>query len=180
MTRLQLAIISPVASAGVLFALGLFSPPQRVMSALPTDVAVPADNPTTPEKIALGRLLFWDPILTGPKDVACATCHHPDLGYADDRDLSIGVNGTGLGAARSFVAGHPAHFVKRNSQTVLNSAFNGISAAGHYAPADAPMFWDARVRSLETQALEPIKALEEMRGNTRGVRAFVGDHERAL
>ncbi len=166
MTRLHLAIISPVASASVLLALGLFTRAEPVLRALPTNVTAPADNPTTPEKIALGRLLFWDPILSGPKDVACATCHHPDLGYADDRDVSIGVHGVGLGATRVFASGHSERFVKRNSQTLLNSAFNGMDRDGNYAPADAPMFWDARVKSLEAQSLEPIKALEEMRGDT--------------
>jgi cytochrome c peroxidase len=55
--------------------------------------------------------------------------------------------------------------MRRNSQTILNTAFNGLHATGDTGPADAPMFWDLRVRSLETQALEPIKALEEMRGD---------------
>lgn len=138
---------------------------QSRLAALPTEIPAPADNPTTPERVALGRLLFWDPILSGPKDVACATCHHPAFGYADGLDLSIGVNGVGLGAARAFGDGHAARPVKRNSQTVLNTAFNGLSNAGA-APARAPMFWDLRVRSLETQALVPIRTLEEMRGAT--------------
>jgi cytochrome c peroxidase len=55
--------------------------------------------------------------------------------------------------------------VKRNSQTILNVAFNGIDDGGAYTPAKAPMFWDVRKQSLEEQALEPIKALEEMRGH---------------
>ena len=62
-------------------------------SALPRVARAPADNQGSPDKVALGRLLFWDPILSGQKDVACATCHHPQFGYAEDRDLSIGVNG---------------------------------------------------------------------------------------
>ena len=66
---------------------------QARFAALPLERPAPADNPTTPERVALGRLLFWDPILSGQKDVACATCHHPDLGYADGLDLSIGANG---------------------------------------------------------------------------------------
>ena len=49
-------------------------------SALPQDIISPANNPTTPEKIVLGKLLFFDPILSGNKDVACATCHHPETG----------------------------------------------------------------------------------------------------
>jgi cytochrome c peroxidase len=114
--------------------------------------------------VALGRLLFWDPILSGQKDVSCATCHHPAFGYSDGLDLSIGTNGVGLGAARTFVAGHPSRLVKRNSQSILNVAFNGLTVDAHQTAAEAPMFWDLRVRSLEAQALEPIKALEEMRG----------------
>ena len=54
---------------------------------------------------------------------------------------------------------------------MLNVAFNGLAAGGDAAPAAAPMFWDLRVRSLEAQALEPLKALEEMRGG-----AYSEDH----
>lgn len=138
---------------------------QRIDIALPRAPAAPADNATTPAKVALGRLLFWDPELSGSRDVACATCHHPDFGYAENRDLSIGVTGTGLGAARQFTAGSAIPFVKRNSPTVLNTAFNGIAENGQHNPVQAPMFWDMRIRSLEKQALEPLKAFEEMRGN---------------
>jgi cytochrome c peroxidase len=134
-------------------------------SALPLSVEAPADNPTTPAKVALGRLLFWDPILSGNKDVACASCHHPRFGYAENRDLAIGVNGVGLGARRRFASPNAIPFVKRNSQTILNTAFNGIGQNGRYAPETAPMFWDMRASGLEGQALEPIKAFEEMRGN---------------
>ena len=133
-------------------------------SALPLSVRGPDANPATPAKIALGRLLFWDPVLSGKKDVACATCHHPDFGYAENRDLSIGVDGIGLGHRRRFAPQVPAAFVKRNSQTILNVAFNGIDDSGRYTPAAAPMFWDLRASGLEEQALLPITTLEEMRG----------------
>ena len=138
---------------------------QARLAALPTAPTAPADNPSTPERVALGRLLFWDPILSGQKDVACATCHHPEFGYSDGLDLSIGASGAGLGPGRAFVAGHTPRLVKRNSQTILNVAFNGLSAGSDAGPAAAPMFWDLRVRGLEAQALEPIKAEEEMRGS---------------
>lgn len=140
---------------------------QTRLAALPLEAPAPADNPTTRERVALGRLLFWDPILAGQRDVACATCHHPDFGYADGLNLSIGANGVGLGSARTFAAGHAGRLVKRNSQTVLNVAFNGLSADSAM-PAAAPMFWDLRVRTLEAQALEPIRTLEEMRGEAYG------------
>lgn len=134
------------------------------VSALPKLVKAPINNITTKEKVDLGRLLFFDPILSGNKDVACATCHHPKNGYAEFRDISIGVNGKGFGNKRVFNKPNTIPFVKRNAHTVLNTAFNGINMSNHYSPEEAPMFWDSRVNSLEAQALEPVKSLEEMRG----------------
>jgi cytochrome c peroxidase len=133
------------------------------LAALPLHADAPADNTSTPQKVALGRLLFWDPILSGAQDVACATCHHPDHGYSDSRDLPVGTGGKGLGAARTFQAG-PTQLAKRNSPTIVNIGFSGIGTAPEYDPTTAPMFWDMRVRGLEAQALEPIETLEEMRG----------------
>ena len=137
-----------------------------VLGALPLNVPVPEDNPITKEKTELGKLLFFDPILSGNKDVACATCHHPEYGFAESLEISIGVNGSGLGLSRAFNQPNDIPFVKRNSQTVVNSAFNGLTNGESNLGSQAPMFWDLRVKSLENQALEPIKALEEMRGHT--------------
>lgn len=134
------------------------------VSALPLKVKTPKNNIASAEKTKLGRLLFFDPILSGNKDVACATCHHPSNGYAEFRDLSIGVNGKGFGSKRVFKTPNNIPFVKRNAHTVLNTAFNGIDSLNHYNPEKSPMFWDNRVTSLEAQAIEPIKAMEEMRG----------------
>ncbi|MEM6804168.1 MAG: cytochrome-c peroxidase [Bacteroidota bacterium] len=133
-------------------------------SALPERVKHPRDNPSSPAKIKLGKLLFFDPILSGNKDVACATCHHPSNAFAESLDISIGVNGKGFGHKRKFKALNDIPFSKRNSQTVLNTAFNGIDFRDRYKAEEAPMFWDVRAKSLEKQALEPIKSLEEMRG----------------
>ena len=147
----------------VTLTLSLRAQPATPFAPLPLHVESPPDNPSTPAKVALGRLLFWDPILSGAQDIACATCHHPVHGYADGRDLPIGTGGTGMGPARIYPGGiNP--LVKRNSPTILNVAFNGIDTAGHVSPADAPMFWDSRTRGLEAQALVPIESLEEMRG----------------
>ena len=136
--------------------------------ALPASLAnlkTPADNPMSVAKIVLGKLLYWDPILSGGRDVACATCHHPNNGYADNLDISIGSNGIGLGSVRHFQTPNDIGFVKRNSPTVLNTALNGMDTNGNYDPSVAPMFWDKRKNTLELQALEPIKSLEEMRGH---------------
>ncbi|WP_343303785.1 cytochrome c peroxidase [Chitinophaga niabensis] len=135
------------------------------IDALPANYRSPADNPSSVEKIELGRLLFYDPVLSGGRDVSCATCHHPDFGYAENLDLSIGVNGKGLGEHRKFNFKNDIPFTKRNSQSLLNIAFNGIGPDGHYTPEDAPMFWDLRAKGLEDQATFPVKALEEMRGH---------------
>jgi cytochrome c peroxidase len=136
-----------------------------VHDALPKEVKVPEDNLPSYEKIELGRLLFYDPILSGNKDVACASCHHPNNGYAEYKDISIGVNGKGLSSKRTFNQPNDIPFVKRNAHTVLNTAFNGMNIYNKYSPEDAPMFWDDRAKSLEKQAIEPILAMEEMRGN---------------
>ncbi|GAA4493166.1 cytochrome-c peroxidase [Hymenobacter ginsengisoli] len=135
------------------------------LAALPLTAASPADNPTNPAKVDLGRALYWDPILSGGRDVSCATCHHPATGYADGLDLAIGENGQGLGATRRFRTPNTIPFGQRNSSTVLNSAFNGLTTNGAVDPVLAPMFWDSRAQSLETQALRPLITLEEMRGH---------------
>ncbi len=135
------------------------------VTALPKQVIHPKTNIPNNHKIKLGQLLFFDPILSGDKDVACATCHHPKNGYAEFRDISIGVNGKGFASKRTFNSPNTIPFVKRNAHTIVNTAFNGIDIDSNYNPEDAPMFWDSRVKSLEAQAIEPIKALEEMRGS---------------
>ncbi|CAA0104447.1 Cytochrome c551 peroxidase [BD1-7 clade bacterium] len=66
---------------------------ENLIGSLPEDVEHPADNPSTPEKVELGRMLFWDPALSSNQDVACVTCHHPVNGYAENIDLSLGVGG---------------------------------------------------------------------------------------
>ena len=122
--------------------------------ALPTDsIALDANE------VALGKQLFWDPILSGNRDVACASCHHPEHGWADGLFASQGVGATGLGPSRSGGAQLP-----RNAPSIVNVAFNGLALNGKLDPANAPMFWDNRVNSLEAQALGPIRSEAEMRG----------------
>ena len=135
------------------------------LTALPLVAPAPADNLGNPAKVALGRALFWDPVLSGGRDVSCASCHHPANGYADGLDLAIGTNGQGLGSSRHFVAPNDIAFNKRNTPTILNAAFNGLAADGTCDPTLAAMFWDSRARSLETQSVMPVATLEEMRGH---------------
>jgi cytochrome c peroxidase len=138
--------------------------PRETLAALPGSVPAPADNPTRPEAVELGRLLFWDPILSGDRDVACASCHHPDFAYSDGLAVSVGVGGRGVGPARA--ANPDAPRTPRNSQTVLAAAWNGLTVDGAVPPERAPVFWDHRLVSLEAQALGPIKSAVEMRGTS--------------
>ena len=143
---------------------------------------VPRSQDARPE-VELGRLLFWDPVLSGELDVACATCHHPDFAYADGRDLALGTRSVGLGPDRVDLSGGEIPVLERNTPTVLNIAFNGVERRrrrggrrdDEFAPlptsvdaeteARAPMFWDRRLRGLEAQALVPLTIREEMRGD---------------
>lgn len=143
------------------------------LEAMPIAKRYPPWNPPMPERVALGRLLFFDPILSGERDVACGTCHHPDLGWADGRQLPVGVAGghyhpNALGPDRvtgiSGMSGQPVGMTPRNAPTVLNTAFNGF-----FSPRPeflSLMFWDGRVENgLEEQALKPPTSRVEMAGD---------------
>jgi cytochrome c peroxidase len=136
--------------------------PDARLAALPRSVALPQD---TPEKVKLGRLLFFDPILSATREVACATCHHPRFGWADGRATPLGVHATGLGPERKPLETMEAAKLTRNTPSILNAAFNGLRLDQPHDPAKAPMFWDNRVESLEAQVLAPIRSREEMRGD---------------
>ena len=129
-------------------------------------VTDPVNNISNPEKVALGKMLFWDPVLSGEKDVACVSCHHPRFGYGDGLDLSIGVGGDGLANERTEGAQERIPRVGRNAPTVINTAYNGLLSYHQlYDPQTAPTFWDGRRKSLEFQSLGPPTSYNEMRGN---------------
>jgi cytochrome c peroxidase len=96
---------------------------------------IPADNPMTAEKVALGRALYFDKRLSADGTVSCAICHDPATAFADRNTLAVGV------AGRRGV---------RNAPTILNAMFNRES------------FWDGRARSLEEQAVGPLLSPSEM------------------
>lgn len=99
---------------------------------LPSDLwneLIPADNPMTANKIALGEKLFFDKRLSIDRTVSCATCHDPATALAD-------INSVGVGFENKKGA--------RNSPTIINSIFN------------ESQFWDGRAPSLEEQAKAPL------------------------
>lgn len=149
----------------LLSAIGLMAQetlPDTRLAALPKSAALPQD---TTEKVKLGRLLFFAPILSATRDVACATCHHPRFGWADGRATPLGVHATGLGPERKLLEKMDASTLTRNTPSILNAAFNGLRLDQAHDPLKAPMFWDNRVESLEAQVLVPIRSREEMRGD---------------
>lgn len=117
---------------------------------LPEAAVFPDDNAFSEPKRALGEF----PILSGRMNVACATCHHPDHGWADGRMFSIGVDGSGLGPNRGAVMETPFH-----SPSVLNVAYTGLAQTQPEAGfVSGGYFWDLRADTLEDQAVEPIRS----------------------
>lgn len=130
-------------------------------------IPYPPDNEARQERIFLGRLLFFDPILGGEMDVSCGTCHHPRFAFADRRQFGAGTSGVGLGPDRvisaSRITGDPIILEPRNTPTVFNTAFNADEFG---RPTHKSFqFWDGRVKSLEVQATKPITSRVEMRGD---------------
>ncbi|MEJ8836603.1 cytochrome-c peroxidase [Ramlibacter sp. AN1133] len=98
-------------------------------------VPMPGDNASTPARVALGKALFFDPRLSGNGATSCASCHNPSLGWSDGLKTAIGMGGVVLARA---------------TPTIVNTAFN------------TQFMWDGRKKSLEDQALGPMKAADEM------------------
>lgn len=107
----------------------------KELAPLPITPPYPKDNPYSKEKEKLGERLFNDPKLSLSDQIACANCHDKELGFSDGRSVSYGHN-RALG--------------KRNSISIYMSAFG------------EEKFWDGRAKSLEDQALMPIKDPLEM------------------
>jgi cytochrome c peroxidase len=97
-------------------------------------LSIPAANPLTPAKIALGEKLFFDPRLSRDGATSCASCHRPAQAFSDGNAVARGANGQhGL----------------RNTPSLLNAALQ------------TSLFWDGRRASLESQALDPLLNMRE-------------------
>ena len=98
----------------------------------------PADNPPSAAKTELGKMLFFDPRLSGSGQIACASCHDPQLGWGDGKRVAFG---------------HDRQLGKRNAMPLLNTAYY------------QRLFWDGRASSLEDQAQRPVMDQLEMHEN---------------
>lgn len=108
---------------------------QRAAYRRPDSIPFPKDNPYTPAKAALGKMLFFDTRLSRDKNLSCASCHNPSFGWEVPFAKAIGAGGKPLG---------------RHAPTALNQAWS------------KNLFWDGRAPSLEEQAKGPIQAPPEM------------------
>ncbi len=108
----------------------------------PDKVPAPSSNQMTPERVELGKALFFDPRLSGSNWISCTTCHNPALGWSDGLPTAIG---------------HGMKILGRATPTILNTAYQ------------RKQMWDGRFRTLEEQALGPIAADVEMNQNLDNV-----------
>jgi cytochrome c peroxidase len=119
---------------------------------IPLNLPIPADNPMTKEGVQLGRLLFYDPILSIDSTISCSSCHHQEFAFSDGGNkMSKGVGGT-LGV--------------RHAMPLFNLGY------------DPTFFWDGRTKSLEEQALQPIEDHLEMKSNVEAVVAKLNKEPR--
>lgn len=112
---------------------------------------IPADNPMTVEGIALGRHLFYDPILSSDSTQSCSSCHDPQLSFTDGNQISRGVLG---------IDG------RRSSMAIVNMAFNTKG-----------FFWDGRSATLEGQALLPVEDHTELNESWENVIGKLKNHK---
>jgi cytochrome c peroxidase len=108
---------------------------QKIFKPVPAAPPVLEGNPATPEKIELGKALFFDPRLSASNLISCNTCHNVGMGGVDFQERSVG---------------HKWQRGPRNAPTVLNAVFN------------VAQFWDGRAPDLKEQAKGPVQASVEM------------------
>ncbi|GAB4349416.1 MAG: cytochrome-c peroxidase [Oricola sp.] len=114
----------------------------EIFKPLPSTIPAVSDNPITPEKIKLGKALFFDPRLSASGVFSCNSCHNLATGGDDNLETSIG---------------HGWQKGPRNAPTALNAVFN------------VAQFWDGRAEDLKAQAKGPVQAGVEMANTPENV-----------
>ncbi|HEY6074158.1 MAG TPA: cytochrome-c peroxidase [Anaerolineales bacterium] len=114
---------------------------QTVFKPIPKAPPAMERNPITPEKVELGKMLYFDPRLSASALISCNTCHNVGMGGHDFQETSTG---------------HGWQKGPRNAPTVLNSVFN------------LAQFWDGRAPDLKEQAKGPVQASVEMNNTPEG------------
>ncbi|MEJ5219365.1 cytochrome c peroxidase [Cognatishimia sp. D5M38] len=140
---------------------------------------LPEFAPVDPLRAKLGQLLFYDPILSGNKNISCGTCHHPDLGTGDGVSLSIGEGGIGLGPKRIIDATNvPEQRIPRNAPAMWNLGALEFQVMFHDGRLEADPNEPDGIRTplgaemtsgfdsvLSAQAMFPVLSPDEMAGH---------------
>jgi cytochrome c peroxidase len=117
---------------------------------LPSSPPYPANNEPTPARVALGKMLFFDPRLSRDGNTSCASCHNPMLGWSD-----------GLPTARGF----QSQLLHRASPTIVNAAYNSLQ------------MWDGRKKDLEDQAMGPLEEASEMNADIERIFHWLNENK---
>lgn len=149
-------------------------------SALALDLGErPTFKAATPERVALGQQLFYDPILSGNRNISCASCHHPRFGTADGVSLALGEGGIGLGPdRRADPANMPEQRLPRNAPALWNLGADEFTSFFHdgrleddptqphgiRTPLGAEMTLGFQ-NALSAQAMFPVLSADEMAGH---------------
>lgn len=134
-----------------------------------------------PQEARLGQLLFYDPILSGNRETACATCHHPAFGTSDGVSLSFGDGGLGLGDTRRVdPANVPEERIPRNSPALFNLGAHEFTVLFHDGRLEADPSHPTGIRTpmdadmvigfdsiLSAQTMFPVLSRDEMAGSYR-------------
>jgi cytochrome c peroxidase len=148
--RFALLVGAAAAAVGLAFAIvprAEGSPQRAAWKALyhrPAGIPFPDDDPYSKAKDDLGRMLFFDPILSGARDRSCASCHNPGLSWGDGLPKAIGEKPLTL-----------------RSPTLYNLAWSEV------------LGWDGKFRGLESVAFAPITSPANMNGNEDAIVAAV-------
>jgi cytochrome c peroxidase len=133
------------------------------------------------DEVKLGQLLFYDPILSGNRNVACATCHHPKFGTADGISLSFGDGGTGMGPLRvADPKNPPEQRIPRNAPALFNLGAHEFTVLFHDGRLEADPLRIGGIRTpmgedmsagfasiLSAQTMFPVLSRDEMAGSWR-------------
>lgn len=150
-------------------------------AALADPVAIdPKDFATFPQdQIEAGWLLFYDPILSGNRNISCATCHHPRFATGDGLSLGIGEGGIGLGPERRInMANLPEQRIPRNSPALFNLGHRDITVMFHDGRIEVDPSRPSGLRTpleeemvegfaslLSAQTMFPVLSADEMAGH---------------
>ena len=146
---------------------------------LPSPVTDDAFVAVDAREVQLGRLLFWDPVLSGNKNISCGTCHHPKFGTGDGVSLSIGEGGIGLGPQRrADPANMPEQRIPRNAPALFNLGAKEFVSLFHDGRLEADASRPSGIRTpldddmmmgfsgvLSAQSMFPVLSADEMAGH---------------